>query len=182
MRTLSKAALISFLIFIVTNCFPLEGQIQPQTSSQPANRPASTTPRKRKSVVYVNKQYGFRLYLPKSWKGYSILTEEWDGSREPSEDENEAPQSDTGPKIIIRHPLWSDGNPREDIPIMVFTHAQWKLVEKDALIVSAAPFGPGELAHNSRYVFALPPRYNYDFSTGYEEVEEILARNSLRPF
>lgn len=65
---------------------------------------------------------------------------------------------------------------------MVFTHKQWKLVEEGTLVVSAAPIGPGELGRNREYVFALPPRYNYAFPEGYEEVEKIISRGSLKPF
>lgn len=41
--------------------------------------------------------------------------------------------------------------------------------------------GPSKLGSNSVYVFALPPRYNYAFQTGFEEVEEILKGNPLWP-
>lgn len=40
--------------------------------------------------------------------------------------------------------------------------------------------GPKELARNSKYLFALPARYNYAFPTGYEEVEKILEGNPLQ--
>jgi len=65
---------------------------------------------------------------------------------------------------------------------MIFTLAQWEEVDHDLLIVSAAPFGPGELARNCRYVFALPPRYNYAFPEGYEEVEHIIASGAVEAF
>ena len=58
---------------------------------------------------------------------------------------------------------------------MVFTPAQWRSVRQEKFLVSAAPFGPGELGRNSKYVFALPPRYDYSFPPGYEEVEEIMG-------
>ena len=45
----------------------------------------------------------------------------------------------------------------------------------------AAPINPSELGRNKRYVFALPPRYNFAFPTGYEEVEEILEGKPLEP-
>ena len=93
------------------------------------------------------------------------------------------PQGDetttTGPMISIRHPQWRSADPRQDIPIMVFTIAQWKALEKDRFIVSAAPIGPGELGRNRRYIFALPARFDYAFPTGYEEVEQILTGKPL---
>jgi hypothetical protein len=36
-----------------------------------------------------------------------------------------------------------------------------------------------EFGRNSRYVFALPARYNFAFPKGYEEVEDILNGNPL---
>ena len=59
---------------------------------------------------------------------------------------------------------------------MVFTHKQWKSVYKEDLVVSAAPFPPGEIGRNAKYVFATPPRFYYDFATGYEEVLDILGK------
>lgn len=61
---------------------------------------------------------------------------------------------------------------------MVFTLAQWS----EDLIVSAAPIGPSELARNAHYVFALPPRYNFAFPDGYQEVEAILQAKPLHAF
>ena len=65
---------------------------------------------------------------------------------------------------------------------MVFTIAQWDLVQRMKLSVGAAPIGPSELGHNATYVFALPARYNYAFPTGYQEVERILAGKPLQAF
>jgi hypothetical protein len=125
-------------------------------------------------LEYRNAQYGFCFSLPASWKGYSIITEQWEGAPPGS-------QSFTrGPKLLIRHPHWTEKDPYEDIPIMVFTHAQWQLVAKEELIVSAAPIGPSELGSNVRYVFALPPRYNFDLATGWQEVDNLIQHKSLR--
>lgn len=180
----SNRALLSLLIFIVAIYLALQSQAapprqaQPQTFAQPANRSGPSTPRTKKSVVYFEKKYGFRFFLPKSWKGYSILVEEWTGRPVTEEAESKTQHPETGPEIIVRHPLWTDDHPRQDIPIMIFTHAQWKLIHNHELAVSAAPVPPCELSHNAQYVFGLPPRYNFAFETGYEEVGKILARNS----
>ena len=82
--------------------------------------------------------------------------------------------SETGPQLLIRHPDWTQEAPRQDIPIMVYTLEQWNALQKGDFYVSAAPIGPSKLGSNSVNVFALPPRYNYAFQTGFEEVEEIL--------
>ena len=128
-------------------------------------------------VIYTNNRYGFRFYLPSSWKGYSIIESEWDGSAQ-----SEGIHDEGGPHIVIRHPLWTEDNPREDIPIMVFTHKQWREVDRGNIIVSPAPIGPCPIGANKRYVFALPPRYNYDLADGWEEVVKILQRRPLRAY
>ena len=76
---------------------------------------------------------------------------------------------------------WTAQNQRQDIPIMVFTHAQWDALQNGEFHIGAAPIGPSELARNSSYVFALPARYNYAFPAGYEEVENILKGDPLKP-
>lgn len=86
-----------------------------------------------------------------------------------------------GPKISIRHPQWTAENPRQDILIMVFTTEQWNLVQNEKLSVGAAPIPPKELGRNNEYVFALPERYNFSFLSGYEEVEDILENQPLKP-
>lgn len=149
--------------------YPLQTAKQPQATQQTA---------KPHSLVYINKQYGFRFDLPASWKGYSILPGEWSGNVPGSN----ASEPKRGPEITIRHPLWTEAAQRQDIPIMVFTLRQWNLVEQENLIVSAAPIGPRELGRNSRYVFVLPARYNYAFPTGFEEVERLIESKPLHPF
>jgi hypothetical protein len=126
------------------------------------------------SIEYRNTKYGFCFSLPASWKGYSILSDQWEGDTPPG-----AQNFIHGPELRIRHPKWTKENPYEDIPIMVFTHAEWKLVTEEKLVVSAAPFGPGEVGSNARYVFALPPRFDYDYLTGYQEVESLIQHKSL---
>jgi hypothetical protein len=84
--------------------------------------------------------------------------------------------------LSIRHPQWTEQNPRQDIPIKVFKHNQWNLIQQGKLVIGAAPIPPKELGRNTKYVFALPARYNYAFPSGYEEVEKILANNPLRAF
>ena len=128
------------------------------------------------SLVYENKQYNFQFYLPNTWEGYSIVEDQWKGvSLVDSADEKLS-----GPIIIIRHPQWTEDSKRQDIPIMIFTTDQWEALQKGEFSVGAAPVGPKELGSNSKYVFALPARYNYEFLEGYEEVEAILESNPLK--
>ena len=134
-------------------------------------------------VIYNNKQYGFSFTLPASWKGYTIQTTTWQGSASSGWTGTPPPNFfDHGPALIIRNPQWTQADPREDIPIWIFTHNQWNRIQNDHLIVSAAPFQPEELGHNRRFVFALPPRYINDLLTGYEEVLKINANHPLHPY
>jgi|GEM_PF-430934 len=126
---------------------------------------------KPEAVIYKNTQYGFNFPLPESWKGYKIVSSKWEGTGKVNE---------AGPMISIRHPRWTDKTPRQDIPIMVFTLAQWEALQKGDFHVGAAPINPSELGRNIGYVFALPARYNYAFPEGYEEVEKILKDNPIQ--
>lgn len=130
-------------------------------------------------IVYKNTQYGFDFVLPSSWKGFTIVTGKWEGLS--LEESTSGQVVETGPIVSIRHPLWNAANPRQDIPVMVFTIGQWKALTQEKFHIGAAPVGPRELGRNSRYVFALPARYNFAFPTGYQEVENILNTNPLKP-
>lgn len=127
------------------------------------------------ATVYENPQYGFVFTLPESWKGYTIVTDQWDGLAIGGSQTVER-----GPLISIRHPQWTAQNPRQDIPIMVLTLSQWDALQREEFHIGAAPIRPKRLGCNSRYVFALPARYNYAFPIGYEEVEDILESNPLQ--
>ncbi len=137
--------------------------------------PSSTSPDDSNSIVYENTKYGFRFKLPVSWKGYSIVTSKWEGRGLTG-----GSVVETGPIISIRDPKWTVKTPRQDIPIMVFTHTQWNLLKQEVFHIGAAPLNPSELGRNNYYVFALPARYNYSFPAGYKEVETILANHPLQ--
>jgi hypothetical protein len=129
-----------------------------------------------KETLYQNSQYGFTFTLPDSWQGFTIVNDKWEGTGIGS-----AQIIATGPEISIRHPQWSKDNPRQDIPIMIFTLAQWQDLQQEKFHIGAAPMGPSELGRNDKFIFALPARYNYAFPAGYEEVEQILAGKPLKP-
>ncbi|WP_326909765.1 stalk domain-containing protein [Sedimentibacter sp. MB31-C6] len=129
------------------------------------------------SSIYNNKEYGFYFTLPESWQGYSIVEDKWEGVSLIDSKENQS-----GSIIYIRHPEWAEENPRQDIPVMLFTQEQWKSLNNGDFSVGAAPIMPSKLGENSEYVFTLPARYNYEFLTGFEEVEDILENNPLQTF
>lgn len=128
-------------------------------------------------TVYENTQYGFRFTLPNSWKDYTIVTDKWEGLSVGDAQGDKV----SGAKLSIRHPEWTAEQPRQDIPILVFTVDQWNELQQDKFHIGAAPFGPSELTRNDKYVFALPARYNFAYPDGYQEVEDILKSNPIQP-
>lgn len=132
---------------------------------------------KSTSITYQNAQYGFRFSLPESWKGYTIVTEKWEGWS--TEESKNNAITETGPKFSIRHPKWTADKPRQDIPIMVFTQKQWESLQQEKFGIGAAPIGPSKLGSSSKYVFALPARYDFAVLEGYQEVQEIIKSSPL---
>lgn len=132
------------------------------------------------TIIYKNTEYGFAFSLPVSWKDYQIVMDTWKGTSVNSSQTSGMVES--GPNLFIRHPKWTSENPRQDIPILIFTHSQWSSLQQEEFHIGAAPIGPRELGRNSKYIFALPARYNFAFPEGYEEVEGILESDALQPF
>jgi hypothetical protein len=129
------------------------------------------------ALTYKNIDYGFTFSLPDDWKGYSIVQNTWQGNPLTTATANE-----TGPKLLIRNPKWTPAVHYEDIPIMIFSLAQWNSYTAGNFAVSAAPINASELARNNSYVFALPPRWDFDYSEGFAEAENILKSNPLKVF
>jgi hypothetical protein len=183
MSNLALKALATIALWLVAiTCFASSSAHQSAMLQSARDRETPRVP-KVKSVLYLNKKYGFRFILPMGWRGFSISVSEWEGGDGRTYQPGDLiPPSEKGPLISIGHPLSTVSNPRQNIPIMIFTKAQWQMVRENKLILSAAPIGPSELGRNTKYVFALPARYNYAFPLGYEEVDQIVRHHSLRPF
>jgi hypothetical protein len=128
------------------------------------------------AVVYSNTKYGFTFSLPQSWKGYTIVADKWEAS------DAQKGVVERGPIVCIRHPEWSKENPRQDIPIMVFTSAQWESVEKGDYFAGAGAIRPIELGRNRKYAFAIPRHFDEAEVAGVKEVDELLQHEPLRPF
>jgi len=128
------------------------------------------------SVVYKNTDYGFNFSLPDNWQGYSIIKNTWTGNILT----NTAPQS--GQKIIIRNPKWTEASHYEDLPILIFTIAQWNSYLKEDFSVGAAPIQATEMARNNAYVFALPPRWDFDYGIDFKEAQDIMRGNPIQAF
>jgi hypothetical protein len=188
MSYLAASVLFVGLFFGATHSFRPSGfsssasHLLPRQATQPTRQGPTSHPEAGTIVVYRNRRYGFSFSLPKTWEGFTVLLEHQEGGVYENSEDTQPTKMEQYPQIIIRHPLWTEANPRQDIPIMIFTHAQWTLIEKGSLIVSAAPIGPGELGQNAKYVFAIPARYNYAFPTGWEEVATIIQNKPLHPF
>lgn len=128
------------------------------------------------SLVYTNTDYGFNFTLPTNWLGYSIVTDEWNGNPLKGNVEQ------SGPKILIRNPKWTAAAPYEDLPILIFTTQQWDAYLSEDFAVGAAPIMASELGRNNKYVFALPARWDFDYSLGYEEAQGIFAGKPFQAF
>jgi hypothetical protein len=126
-------------------------------------------------VEYTNTKYGFRFSLPNGWKGYTIVTEQWEAS------DAQKGTVERGPIVYIRHPEWTKENPREDIPIMIFTLTQWESVEHGDYFIGGAAIVPGELGGNRKYAFAVSRRVQESEAAGAKEVNEILQHRPLHP-
>ena len=134
-----------------------------------ANKETATPVPLAQALVYKNDQYGFSIDLSESWTGYTTIDSQWEGWNVTTGENTQK-----GPIITLRNPGWIEEDQYEDMPIMVFTLEQWDLIVKEDLSVGAAPIPPSVLGQNSKYVLALPARYNYDYKTGWEEVDQIV--------
>jgi predicted carbohydrate-binding protein with CBM5 and CBM33 domain len=147
------------------------------TSPVCASMPQGTsTPASTDAVEYRNAKYAFAFSLPQGWKGYTVVTDQWEAS------DAQKGAVERGPIVRIRHPGWTKENPRQDIPIMIFTLAQWDSAEKGSLYVAGSPLGFHELGRNRKYAFALSSRYNEAEVAGREEVDKIVQHEPLHPF
>jgi hypothetical protein len=151
----------------------------PGTPTTTTNNPPTTTP-ETTSLTYKNTAYGFSVELPQTWKGYKIITEKWEGFVF-NKDQTQNIKSTEGPKLSIRHPKWTAQVKRQDIPVLVFTIKQWDDLQAGTIhLDTAAPVLPSELARNTKYVFALPARYNFAFPEGNEEVDQLIQNKAVK--
>jgi hypothetical protein len=131
-------------------------------------------------IIYHNTQYDFCFRLPAGWRGYKIVTDKWSGGMINKEAPG-TPRIVSGPEILIRNPAWSEEEPYQDIPIMVFTRALWREANQDGIILSAAGIGPSDIGRNAKYVFVQPPRWvGYAEITGWREVEDLMATHPFQ--
>jgi len=173
---LNPGLLVGLITAVAISPMSASRQQENSTASAHESQASSSADPSAQPLLYKNTRSGFSFSLPQSWKGYAILTDKWEGG------DPEKGSVEHGAVISIRHPSWTKEKPRQDIPIMIFTVAQWDSIEHGDLSVSVASFGPVELGRNRKYVFALAPRSTNSGVTGVEEVNEILQHDPLRPF
>lgn len=157
----------------------LQGCAQSSGTDLQRESPTASTGETVSLVQYRDTKLGFSFSLPAGWQGFSIQTGQWAGLKSADQGDQIV---EGGPTISIVHPESTPEQPRQEIPIMVFSIAQWDQMQAGEWHIGAAPINPLELGRNSRYVFALPARYNYAFLQGWEEVEQILQGNPLMTF
>jgi hypothetical protein len=171
-------SLIHLVLFVLLSALAAKAQESTSPKPQPA-LPAAQKATKpapagaSEPIIYNNADYGFCFQLPAGWEGYTIVVEQWEGVASKGDWER-------GPLLRIRHRDWNAAHPHQDFPIMVFTRRQWRRVSDDQISISTAPFGPGELGENGKFVFALPPLYNANHADGWEEVQNAFQTNPLR--
>src|SRR6266700_2210811 len=73
---------------------------------------------------YHNAQYGLTFFLPVSWRGYSVSVEQFEDTTYSAAEDKQIVVGHT-PMITLRHPQWQTNELYQDIPILVFTRAQW---------------------------------------------------------
>jgi hypothetical protein len=164
-------AVVVFLLTLLLGSYigAQYGELEAEQSQQAEQNQQISNPPAPPSVglVYTNRDYGFSLGLPESWKGYTVIVapfKSFDGG------------TTFGQTVTLRNPNWTAAAPTMDIPIQIFTVAQWQkwVATNFDGYPTAAPIGPSERGSNAEYVFATAPRYNYSFLPGWQEVESII--------
>ena len=172
--TLAVAPLLACALLLAGCADPADSDDQPPapTVKTPALKTRSAG--SGSALNYFNARYGFCFALPVNWKGYTVVSEQWRGLILSSG------HIVNGPEFLLRNPLWTESDRFQDIPIMVFTPAQWKQVDSVEMSVSAAPIGPSKLGQTSRYIFALPPRWiGFTDAVGMQDVQSWMQTNRL---
>lgn len=183
MKVIKIFLFVGVILLILAGLILNWGEKNPEieTNTNQDTTSASVTEDKDGKIVYKNTEYGFQISLSDSWKGFKTVFDEWEGDSVNSAGGVDI-GTEHGPMILVRHPKWTEKTPRQDIPVMIFTRAQWEDMTTEKFHIGAGPVSPPEIGRNTKYIFALPARYNYTYMEGYEDVEQILSRGSFKTF
>ncbi len=152
---------------VVITAFLVTGCVGTDVADQPAGLP----------LRYRNAKYGLTFFLPASWRGYSVSIEDLEDARYSPMEDRPIIIGHT-PMVTFRHPQWHAGARYQDIPILVFTRAQWDALHHGELWPSRFAGGTmDELWHNRGFVFAMSSRYNWGEFAGMREVASIVEHN-----
>ena len=126
---------------------------------------------------FYDSKTGFTFYLPETWRGYSVLHNEWQGQTYlPAKDENLTVTR--GPVLVLRHPHWAPTKMYQDITLVVYTRSEWD--EEKQGKFSCTYFAGGtmvELWHNHNYVLAMSTHEGKAELEGWQEVNQIVSQN-----
>jgi hypothetical protein len=155
-----------FLYFCLTLAVGLIG------CSTAQNHPAALP------VRYHNTKYDLTFYLPDSWRGYSVVMQQWDGQTySPALDKAVAVEH--GPMIVLRNPKWKPDDQYQDIPIYVFNRTQWDDMHLGKFDAAGAGGIICELWHHDKFVFGIHSR-TFGFDTqlnDWRETADIVDQN-----
>src|SRR5580700_11807716 len=102
-------AIVGMLILFMacTVLSPASARAQ-QASSNPGDqaKQSAAAESSKDALLYRNDKYGFTFSLPAEWKGYTIVTEQWEAS------DAQKGMVEHGPIIKIRPPDWTKEKPR----------------------------------------------------------------------
>jgi hypothetical protein len=128
-------------------------------------------------VRYYNAQYDFTFFLPASWRGYSVLHKEWQGTIYVRE-KDETVVVATGPVLVFRHPKWTASKPYQDMTIVIYTRSQWY---NERLGEGGCNYFAGgtmvEVCHNASYVFAMSTQEAKGEDNGWQDTSVIVSQN-----
>jgi len=137
--------------------------------AQDENRQNSLPAPIQTPVVYRNMQYGFCFLLPADWKGYKIVSEKW------------GTETDSYPVLTIRNPKWTEDDPWQDIPIMIFTREQWEEEKNYDQYFNIPGYGPEEIGRDQSHVFLQPARWiGFGDLEGTDEVQTLMMQDPFQ--
>jgi len=166
--------ILSFIIIVFGSIFIFEKYLDSKDNQQPIT---ITSPETLYWDVYKNDEYGFRMKFPDYWRLYSLENKSWNGQLVSG---SEKSFKYAGPLLVFKNSDLFDEYKFQGIPIMVFEKDVWDLVLQGKIAVSAAPVAPEKIGQNSKYIFALPPRWIgfadnlFENKERYDEVQKIL--------